>query len=278
MTEVNTPKRAGKPVNKGRPDLEDTIKYTLILMHPDNLKPKPNGNLPSKRVALQMGWDTRRLQRHANHPDWILVRKIVSEHQAFRNRENTFGHYVFKHLSQEAREIWEDLQFHAEHKDGMEQIRLLMNRQSSKIRQELFVHALVSTNYDVSRSCQMTGLSRNTLDKWRNDARFAELLEEIQFHKKNFFEKAMMDLVHMRNPLAVIWANKTVNADRGYSEKVRVEHTVQGGDFSLEDLDLDIETRRKILEAIRKRQLQAKEVKALPPPTFELEEVGAEAD
>lgn len=228
------------------------------------------------QLAVELGMDLRTMTSHEAHPDWVLCRELIEKWQESRARERTFGDYVFKNLSSEARKLWEELQFWAEHKDRQEHVDRILRGRAVKIKQELFIHALVCTHYDISRACTMTGLTRATLDHWRvNDLEFAQLVEEIQWHKKNFFEKAMLDLVRDRNPLATIWVNKTVNADRGYSEKIRVEHTgVVNGGFNFEDLDLDLDTRRKIVEAIRKKQLAqetASTTRSLPAPPLEVE-------
>src|SRR5690606_14891883 len=111
--------------------------------------------------------------------------------------------------------------------------------------QQLFCHALLHTAYDISKACHMVGISFNTLNKWRNDLEFLQMLEEVQFHKKNFFENALIGLVGESHPGAVIFANRTLNADRGYSDKLELTHeTKETGrmNFDIADLDLDVPT------------------------------------
>ena len=262
-------KRAGNVRTLPIP-LEETLKYALMLA----TMPADITTTPHSR-ARYMGVEVRAMQRRETHPDFELVQQMVEKLDTARSKEKTFGNYVFKHLTPESKATWQELQFWAEHKDRQEHVERIMNGKATKVRQELFVHALVSTHFDMSRALSMTGLSKPVLDHWLfNDLQFSQLVEEIQWHKKNFFEKALMDLVGERNPLAVIWVNKTANADRGYSEKIRVEHTLaqNNGGFSFEDLDLDLETRKKVLEAIRKKREQGEavgngngHVKALPP-------------
>ena len=90
--------------------------------------------------------------------------------------------------------------------------------------------------------------------------------------KKNFFESSLIGLVEEGHPGAVIFANKTVNADRGYSEKLRIEHTAQGNDLiDINELELDLDTRKKILDAIRSKK--AKPVLELREPSLDALEV-----
>jgi len=255
---IISPKRAGatgKFGNKTGPSLDETLRYLIILLRVDCDKKETSRGTGVRRHAVEMGMELRRFQRYLIHPHWSKVREVVAANQSARSREKTFGHYVFKHLSPEAQKTWKELKFWSEHSGGQVQIMHILRNRGRKIRQELFIHALVSTHYDTSRALSMTGLAKSTLDHWvKQDFHFSQLMDEIQWHKKNFFEKAMMDLVADRNPLATVWVNKTVNADRGYSEKIQVQHSIADAGFTFEELDLDADTRRKVLDAIRKRQ------------------------
>ena len=78
------------------------------------------------------------------------------------------------------------------------------------------------------------------------------MIEEIEWHKCNFFEEALVDLVAMRNPGAVMFVNRTKNADRGYSEKIQVEHSgAIATSVSVDELELPMETRKELLRAVR---------------------------
>lgn len=185
--------------------------------------------------------------------DLQLARDLAEER---RGNRTTLSGYVFGRLSKEAQEKWKQIQFWDGSESSFEKIEAILNGHSKRLRQELFIHALVTSNFDVSAACHMVGVTYRCLDHWRtDDLEFRQLVEEIQWHKKNFFERALMDLVEERHPAATIFVNKTVNSDRGYSEKIQVEHTgaVDTGGFNLDDLDLDLDTRKKILEAIRRK-------------------------
>ncbi len=174
--------------------------------------------------------------------------------------------YVYKHLSKEAKKLWEELEFWEEAKWNGEKVEQILGDKPIRVRQELFVHAMVTRGFNPSEAMRLIGVSQSQVSKWGKDPAFRALLDEIHFHKKNFFEHALVDLVDQKNPFAVMFVNRTINADRGYSEKIKVEHSVDNG-FSLDDLELDVDTRRKILEAMRrKKEVQAQEMKALPAP------------
>jgi hypothetical protein len=100
------------------------------------------------------------------------------------------------------------------------------------------------------------GISRGYMEKWKEDPEFLQMLEEIQFHKKNFYERALIGLVAENHAGAILFVNKTYNADRGYSERLDLNVNAQTGrvDWSIDDLDLDLETQKKLLAAIERKK------------------------
>lgn len=192
---------------------------------------------------------------------WVRKSIVLKEAQeladARRGSRSSIQGYVYGTLSAEAKEMWDTLTFWKDTDSTYERMEKIFNGKTVRLRQELFIHALVSSNYDVSNACKMVGVNRGTLREWQNsDLAFRQLFEEIQWHKKNFFERHLIGLVEERHPAAVMFVNRTVNADRGYTEKLQIEHTgSKDGMIDLDTLKLDFETRRKILEAVREQKL-----------------------
>lgn len=247
---------------------------------------RPRGGAPSTKtlleyydVALREGIEARQAaalgiaqktlkQWLAAFPDFELARDMAAGHRA--NRE-TLNNYIYERLSPEAQECWEKIK-RWDRFSAWSKIEALLQGKTKRIRQELFIHALVCSNFDASTAGRMIGVSRPTYERWmKEDLAFQQLIEEITWHRKNFFEKALMNLVETGHPHAVIFVNRTVNADRGYSEKLKIEHSgqVSGDDFSLDDLELDADTRDKILIAIRKRK--QKEIARGPGPVVDVD-------
>jgi hypothetical protein len=167
----------------------------------------------------------------------------------------SFRTYLTDRLSEEAKVIWKRLQTN----DSSQRQEVLRFLKSSgvKLRQELFLHALFSSKFNLSEALRITGLKKPAVEKWIDtDPEFRKLVAEVQWHKKNFFEDALISLVGAKDPAAVIFANKTLNADRGYSEKIQIQ-TNHEPEFSIEELDLDIDTKRRVLEAIKKKKLKS---------------------
>jgi transposase len=194
---------------------------------------------------------------------WVRKSEILKEAQALadtrRGNRSSIQGYVYGFLSEEAKEMWDTLTFWKDTESTYERMEKIFSGKTVRLRQELFIHALVSSNYDVSNACKMVGVNRATLREWQNsDMAFKQLFEEIQWHKKNFFERHLIGLVEENHPAAVLFVNRTVNADRGYTEKLQIEHTggLKEGLIDIDELKLDLDTRRKILEAVREAKIR----------------------
>lgn len=168
-----------------------------------------------------------------------------------------FQEYVYGRLSPELKALWDKLRRLEQEPNGVARVEAMLERAGMRARQHLFVHALISYNFNPSDACRAVNVSRRTFDRWRRtDPEFVELVDEIHWHKRNFFEGHLCALVAAGNASATVFANKSLNADRGYATKVTVEGSVRHvhAVVSVDDLGLDLETRKKILEAYRAKQ------------------------
>lgn len=185
----------------------------------------------------------------------------------------TLRNYVYQKLPDRLKKLWDQIDFWDDDaQTGADKIERLLAGESDSVRQHLFLHALVSSSFNPSEAARKVQIPLNKVKRWaETDADFSALMTQILEHKKNFFEGALIDLVKARNPHAVIFVNKTVNADRGYSEKIDLNVSgqvdVNHHLIPIDDLDLDLDTRKKLLEAIRKRKpeqiRQEKKVEAI---------------
>ncbi len=222
------------------------------------------------RIAAALGTTPKTLGDWiAKWPDLETARNLAVSR---RTSENTLAGYIFKHLSPEAQKVWDEIEFWTDERTKecpSGQLARILSGRPTKVCQEVFIHALISNSFNLSEACRIACVSRQTVEYWRkSDLAFAQLVEEIQFHKKNFFEGALVDLVAMGNPGAVMFANRTVNSDRGYGEKMVVNHDVDVS-FQIEDLGLDAATKRQILDAMRAKKLGTDgAVIDVPPPAL----------
>lgn len=217
--------------------------------------------------------------------DWCLdrpaLREAVALGRAGRGPQNevTFPQYVYDHLSPNLRKLWEEINACEDLENGIERIDALLQRHGVRARQHLFLYALTQSMFNVSQSLRKLGIARKSFEDWRaNDPDFAELMDEIHWHKKNFFEQAFIGRVAAGDTAAVIHAVKTQCRDRGYNERVEMVHsgTISVGDtIDITTLDLDVETRRKVLDAIRAQRAANEGEAAIAAAAQEAAEDGA---
>lgn len=176
--------------------------------------------------------------------------------QELRNQdEETFPDYVYKRLPPNLKELWDELQTLV-HGNSYQKINMLFDRHGIRARQQIWIHALMYYHFNASKACRFVNITSKDVDRWKKDVEFGELINEIDWHKKNLGEESLMKLVRQGNESAVLFFNRTKNKDRGYSDKVVIEGEVKHHHdhqvtFVLEDLELRLETKKEILEAIR---------------------------
>lgn len=198
--------------------------------------------------------------------------------QARRNRSSkerhgeTFQEYVYDRLPSKLQDLWNKLEAAEKETNGVRKAEFLLDDCATPIRMQLFFHALVQFNFNASRACRIVGISRSTLNLWiETEAGFAELIDEFFWHKKNFFEDALVDLVRRRDSAAVIFANKTLNRDRGYNEKIDVNLTgqldVDSTQVKVADLDLSLDQLRDLRDRIRDSKQKRADVKLISVET-----------
>jgi len=170
-----------------------------------------------------------------------------------------FRDYIFERLPYDLRKVWHRINKLDKAKSGMEKIEAILAQRGKSVRQHLFVYAWVAGNFSISQAMRKVNISRSTFDKWKKeDSGFAQLIEEINWHKKNFFEDHLCSLVAGGDTSAIIFANRTYNRDRGYNEKVDVDMNLSGeldhAVLSVDVLKLPLQTRKEILKSLRKNK------------------------
>lgn len=199
------------------------------------------------------------------NPELQLAVAMADENR----KKGILANYALSNLSPEARKMWDritKLETHAE-------IDACFKGKTLKLRQQLFCTAVLYTCHDYAKSLRMVGVPYADFLKWRNDPEFLQMLEELQWQKKQFFHKSLMGLVCEGHPGAVVFVNRTVNADMGFSE--RLDLNVQGqaahaGDYPLDQLGLPASVLKQVLEAMEKKKAAdakngAVEAEVIPP-------------
>lgn len=197
-----------------------------------------------------------------------LVEALAMARQERKERDS-LPEWIYSHMTPELRALWDKIGKLEEGKNPAAAIEEILEDAGLRVRQELFLHALCMLQFSPSRALAKVNVTKKELDRWLMDGEFARLMEEILWHKGNFFEEHLVNLVQMNVPAAVIFANKTFNKDRGYASRHQLDVNVSGG-VAVGVLDLAELTpylsesgKLELLEAIRKRE--AEQLKTLNP-------------
>lgn len=186
------------------------------------------------------------------------------------NGVESFHEYVYKQLPDHLRRLWDKINKCSRERNGVSRVEALLENAGLRARQHLFLYALVNANFNPSAACRAVNITKKTFDNWKNyDPDFLELVDEIDWHKGNFFEGALVMLVKEGNAPAVLFANKTFNAKRGYADKgdSTVIHNHLHAVVNVDDLNLPLETRKALLDAMRAKR-EGRVVDALPLPEY----------
>lgn len=166
--------------------------------------------------------------------------------------------HIFGKLCPELRDVWNKICNYENMPRGCTRLEALLKGYGKTARQHLFLYALVNANYNLSEACKKVNIPKHTFKVWKEtDPDFAELVDEIEWHKGNLYESALVDLVKQGDTSATIFANKTFNKQRGYGEKLEIKsdstvtHHHLHVHVKIDDLKLPIETRKQILLALR---------------------------
>ncbi len=141
-------------------------------------------------------------------------------------------------------------------RNGVRKTERLLAAQGKLARQYMFLYALPTSGFNVSRACRFAAISRATFDSWvTEDDGFSELMSEIIAARKDAYEEFLYTAAEKGDTAAILFGNRTLNRDRGYSDKVVHEHsgTINHNVtvLDLAKLDLPLDVRKAILDAAR---------------------------
>jgi len=130
----------------------------------------------------------------------------------------------------------------------------------------LLIYALLITGFNLSKALRKVAIPRNTFSHWaESDPEFVDLLVEVEQIKKDFFEDGLIKLVKAGDSPSTIFANKTLNRDRGYGEVIesRISGTLAVASIAISELSLSPAILRGILDAVKERDNSTKVLPSL---------------
>lgn len=165
-----------------------------------------------------------------------------------------FKGWVYRQLPADLQAHWRYINWWCDATNGRERIEAFLRPFGTEVRQSLWLHAMVCTNFNAPEACRLVCVNRKVVRDWtQRDPKFAELVDGLIWCKKQFFESALIGLVAEGNVMATIFANRTLNRDMGYGEQLELTTTVKHEhEFSIDLLDLPTEVKRQLLDAMRR--------------------------
>lgn len=190
---------------------------------------------------------------------WCKTKRALADALARGRAKDkpTFTEYVYGRLPLSLKKVWKKINRMSEEANGLVKVQRILENKGEHVQQHLFIYAFCNCNFNASRALRKLGLSKATLNKWvESDPNFVALFEEIDWHKANFFEDALVKKIKAGDIHAIIFANKTFNRDRGYGEKTQVEvsgevnhtHKILNEDVLSR---LSLACRQELLQALR---------------------------
>lgn len=134
-------------------------------------------------------------------------------------------------------------------------------------KQHIFLFAFTETSFDATKACLFVGINKIGLNRWiKQDKTFAIAWKMMQWHKKNVIEACLIRACVAGNAGAIVFASKTLNASRGYRETAPVqapadETEIKKTTVPISTLDLPFDTKKQLLEAIRKTRQEMDKTK-----------------
>lgn len=176
-----------------------------------------------------------------------------------KKEKKTLNDFIFEKLSPDLKIVWNKINGLEKKKNGMERIEYLLEKKGKYARQSLFLYALVNTNYSFNKSLKIVNITKRIFDEWCNEPEFYKLINELEWYRKNWLEDSLMSLIAEGNKEAILFANRNINRDRGYNDSKNINikneniHRLECN-INIDELNLPIDVRKIILEAIRNRK------------------------
>lgn len=173
------------------------------------------------------------------------------------------GNFIYGKLSKEAQACWRRVMSAEKEVNSVRKIEKLFGVYGEGIKKELFLHCLAATYFNPTKACRKLGMPLREYKTWvENDFEFAQLMLEMQEHRSDFYDEAFNDLIVKREPSVVLHAQKTFNGNKGFSDKLKVEHTGEVKSTQVLELSeqllglLSLGAKREVMKALEQLEDQ----------------------
>lgn len=170
---------------------------------------------------------------------------------------------ILGRLPPELRSIWKKL---VNKEPLTKEMEMMLASKGEIHRMRLLAYALIKCDFNATKACKLAGVPYRKFMVWSTtNLDFIRLMEEVRECKKDLAEESLIKLVKKGDRNAVIFVNKTLNKDRGYGQTVEVNSQVTHNYnmINIEELDLPVEIKIAILNAIRNKKEKEMHVNAV---------------
>jgi hypothetical protein len=198
------------------------------------------------------------IKRRDKHPGASAAAKYGRRaYRIERNNRAEFDDIILGKLPEELRDTWNRMKKESKNPTGLQPVQHMEMRQ----KQILWVHAWIKFRFNSNKACCFLQIPPRTVQNWREQESFRKLCEGMMEVKKDFVEDSLLGLIQQRNPLATVFAAKTLLRDRGYGEKTevvgKIEHSHEHAhhmNIDLTELDLPVDVQMIVMDAIERRK------------------------
>lgn len=167
---------------------------------------------------------------------------------------------IYTQLPDDLKELWAKINQFNMSGGGRKRIDALFANKGMRIRQRMFLCALIKCNFNISAACRMLSINRATVDLWRRDPKFHRLIDQILEIEKDWAQSCYRTLVQAGDPAATINYNRALNKDRGLDDRptsldinvrgqIEHKHVVE-----MEGLNLPLNIQKLILQKVREQK------------------------
>jgi hypothetical protein len=222
--------------------------------------------LMDKTIAGHMGVNLRTFnhwkQRHPTF-EWALAQG--------RNPKKIKGtqdvmEFVYDRLPSEYKEVYNKICKVDKGKHGYQRVREILTNKGKRVKQHIFLYAIVRSNFNKSEAMKTCCVSKYELKRWMDDPKFVGFMDQIKDGIKDFYESALVERVKEGDTQATIFANRTLNRDRGYGDTVQVEHTGKIEHSHLVQVDvstLSMKAQKEIYNQLEEREKETEELEEM---------------
>lgn len=208
------------------------------------------------------------------------VQDALAQARTEEDGAGNLAEYVHGRLPPSLQELWAEIMEVDQLKDDSvymrrKRVEKLLADKGRRVKQQLWLHALVHSNFNKFDACRKVNVSRGTVQNWiKGDPKFMELMDAVIEMKKDFAEGCLFGLVGQGDVTATVFVNRTLNRDRGYDPKITIvnEGTVKHAHYDINKIvdSLPTDAKRAFLAAM---QTANSDPKALPPRKVEVRQI-----